>query len=637
MDFFWYNCFAMQNTTLSRPTFTRVQEPAPSPLLQGLLALLGGLSLFLILVVAAVVGYDMLYKDRVFPGVTVAGIDLSGMTPVEAAEAIANRLDYPDRGKIAFHEGTTIWTASPKELGLYLDSQASAMAAYETGRQGTPFERLYAQFYAWRSGIDHPPLLVYDERAARDYLAGLSKEIDRPIIEASLKVNGTEVVVTPGQIGRTLDVDDALKRLRAHLPTLTDGLIPLVVHESPPVILDASEQAEIARRILSKPLVLSIPNPEEGDPGPWTFERDSLAKMIDIERVESPEGARYQVGLNTSELRAFLEETAPKLLRYPQNARMIFNDDTRQLEVIQEAVIGRYLDIETSMKEINQKLAAGEHDISLTIVNTNPAVTDDTTAEQLGIRELVSEHTSYFRGSDASRIQNIVTAASRFHGVLVPPGATFSMAEVLGDVSLDAGYAEALIIFGDRTIQGVGGGVCQVSTTLFRTAFLGGYPIVERHPHAYRVGYYEQTSKGRNTDYAGLDATVFVPVVDFKFVNYSSSWLLMETYVNRSSGYLTWKFYSASDGRTVKWETTGLQNIVEPPPPLYEEDPELDEGEIKQIDYEVQGADVTINRTVYKDGNVLFTDTFYTHYLPWRSIYKYGPGTEVPDQDESGE
>jgi vancomycin resistance protein YoaR len=102
------------------------------------------------------------------------------------------------------------------------------------------------------------------------------------------------------------------------------------------------------------------------------------------------------------------------------------------------------------------------------------------------------------------------------------------MAEILGDVSLDNGYAEALIILGDRTIEGVGGGVCQVSTTLFRTAFLGGFPIVERHPHAYRVGYYEQNSSGHiNPNFAGLDATVFVPIVDLKFINDTPNWLLM--------------------------------------------------------------------------------------------------------------
>ena len=147
------------------------------------------------------------------------------------------------------------------------------------------------------------------------------------------------------------------------------------------------------------------------------------------------------------------------------------------------------------------------------------------------------------------------------------------MASAMRDITLDNGYAEAVIIVGDRSLKGVGGGVCQVSTTLFRTAFFAGLPIVERHAHAYRVYYYEQTANGYNSDFAGLDATVYVPLVDFKFTNDTPYWLLMETYVNPGGILITWKFYSTSDGRSVEWETSGVTNIVEPPDPLYKENP----------------------------------------------------------------
>jgi vancomycin resistance protein YoaR len=258
-------------------------------------------------------------------------------------------------------------------------------------------------------------------------------------------------------------------------------------------------------------------------------------------------------------------------------------------------------------------------------------VGNDATAEQLGITGVTSVQNSYFYGSSASRIKNIETAAARFHGLLVAPGETFSMAQALGDVSLDTGYAEALIIYGNRTIKGVGGGVCQVSTTLFRTAFFGGYPILERYPHAYRVSYYELTRSGSvNTDLAGLDATVFVPVVDLKFTNDTPNWLLMETYVKPEARVLTWKFYSTPDGRHVEWETSGLQNIEDAPEPLYQENDDLAQGEIRQVDWEAAGADVTVTRTVTRDGQVISQDEFTTHYLPWRAVYEYGPGTKIP-------
>ena len=214
------------------------------------------------------------------------------------------------------------------------------------------------------------------------------------------------------------------------------------------------------------------------------------------------------------------------------------------------------------------------------------------------------------------------------------------MAEQLGDVNLDEGYAEAWIILGDRTIKGVGGGVCQVSTTLFRTVFNAGYPVVERHPHAYRVGYYEQRSDGsHNSKLAGLDATVYVPVVDFKFTNDSDHWLLMETYVYEGYRQLLWRFYSTSDGRTVDWSTSGLKNKKDPPDPIYEENPDLAKGEIKQVDWAVEGGTVTITRDVYRDGQKLWQDIFKTKYQPWAAVCQYGPGTknyppENPNPDD---
>jgi vancomycin resistance protein YoaR len=606
----------------ARPTSTK-------PLGQAMLALVIGLALLTMLVGLLPAAYGYFYQGHIYPGVSVGGVDLSGMTSQQAATLLSQKLDYPQRGKIVFQEGTNIWSASPAELGVVLDAQTSALVAYNLGRTGTFSERLADYWRAWSSGVDLAPLFVFDKRIAQNYLQGIAQQVDRPIIEATLGVNGVDVVVNSGQVGRTLDVNTALANLDTQLQTMTDGLVPLVVNETPPVILDASAQAELARQILSAPLTLQVPNAQEGDPGPWSFEPVALAQMLAIQRVQTDQGESYQVGLNPDMLRNFLVNISPGFTRSPQNARFIFNDDTRKLDLLQPAVIGRALDVDLSLQQINQQLLAGQHSVDLALQTTNPDVTNDSTAESLGITELTSTYTSYFYGSAASRIQNITTAASRFHGLLVAPGESFSMADALGDISLDSGYSEGLIIFGDRTIKGVGGGVCQVSTTLFRTAFFGGYQIDERWFHAYRVGYYEQTaSGGHDENLAGLDATVFAPQVDFRFTNDTPYWLLMETYMGASS--LTWKFYSTSDGRTVDWDTSGLQNIVEPPEPLYEENPDLAQGEIKQVDWAVDGADVTVTRKVYRDGAIIWDDAFNTHYLPWQAKYQYGPGTEVP-------
>jgi len=628
----------MNTPIYTQPTPTGYVYNRPSSLGQALAALVLGLALFLFLVLLVPVVYGMSYAGRIFQGVSVNGVDVSGLTTQEAADHLSQSISYPFTGRVVFQDGAKIWVANPNDLGMFLDAQTSALAAYNVGRAGGALQRLGDRVRTWTSGVDLAPVFIFDERAAEIYLKGIAAEVDRSIIEASLGVSGVDVVVRSGQIGRTMDVPAALDALNLQLPTMTDGIIPLVVAETAPFILDVSAQAELARNILSAPLVLQVPSATASDPGPWTFEPDALAAMLAIERVNVNGLEQYQVGISSQALRTFLEGIAPSLVQYPENARFIFNDETRQLDLLQGASIGRSLDVETTITLINQKLAEGVHTLELDMEYTNPAVTDDATAEQLGIGEAVSVYTSYFYGSSAERIQNISIASARFHGLLVAPGQTFSMASTLGDVSLDTGYTEALIIYGDRTIQGVGGGVCQVSTTLFRTVFFGGYQIDQRYAHAYRVSYYEMNANGSiNPNLAGLDATVFAPVVDFKFTNDTPYWLLMETYVDASARTLTWKFYSTSDGRSVEWSTTGPQNIVDPPEPLYEENAALSKGVIKQVDWEAEGADITVSRIVWRDGAQIHIDSITTHYLPWRAVYQYGPGTDIPTPEPTEE
>ena len=204
---------------------------------------------------------------------------------------------------------------------------------------------------------------------------------------------------------------------------------------------------------------------------------------------------------------------------------------------------------------------------------------------------------------------------------MIPPGGVFSFNEWLGDVSVESGYEQGLIIVGNQTITGVGGGVCQVATTAFQTAFYGGFPILERVEHAYRVSYYEQ-GEG-----AGMDATVYSPIVDFRFKNDTPYSLLIETYNNPNNATLTWKFYSTSMNRTVEKEGPVITNQSNPPPPIYRANSELSSGQIKQVDYAVSGADVAVYRTVYQDGQVIIDhESFISHYVPWASQFEVAPG-----------
>ena len=559
----------------------------------------------------------------------MAGVDLSRVNRNEAVALLSQQLTYPLTGRVTLSYEDRRWTYTPAELGLHLDAEASANAAYSFGRSLWPWENISEKIQSLQGGTTLSPRLIFNGQEAHAALQRVAAELNQPTIEAVLSVNGLDVQVTPGQVGLTLDTEKTAAWLASQLLPMQDVEVPLAVVEQPPRILDASAQAAVAQSILSQPLLITPGGNYEGNPEPWAIEPETLAGMLSVERVDSETGADYQIGLNSQQLGAFLASLAPEVAAEPRNARFIFNDETSQLEVYKPAVIGRTLNLQASIEHINAQVGQGAHQIDLQYDYTNPEIGDQVTAAELGITELVEEQTTYFYGSSAPRIQNIATAAERFHGLLVPPNAVFSMVENIGDISLESGFAEALIIFGDRTIKGVGGGVCQVSTTLFRTVFFGGYPIIERYPHAYRVGYYEMDAAGNShTSLVGLDATVYAPIVDLKFQNDTPYWLLMETYVNQDARTITWKFYSTDDGRTVETDSTGIKNVVDAPEPVYEENPELAKGEVKQVDWAADGADVTWFRWVYRDGQLIYEDTIATHYQAWPDIYQYGAGTQ---------
>jgi vancomycin resistance protein YoaR len=604
-------------------------------LAQALAAFVGGLLLFLALSILWVLGYQLIYAGRIFPGVSVAGVDISGMAPDKAALKLSQTLSYPISGKIVFRDGDRAWVASPVQLGMVFDPSASARTAYELGRGGGLFAALDGQVRARGFGYDVAPVIIFDQRVAYQYLQGLATQVNQPVVEASLQINGATVNSVAGQVGRSLNVDATLISLSGQLQSFRDGEVPLAIQELQPSISDVSAQAEIARQILSQPLQLSLPNPAPGDPAPWVYQPEVVAHMIGVQKVENGGQNSVQIVLNPKTLHQMLSGIENQVNRQAQNARFHFDDATGQLIALSASTTGRKLDMEASLKAINDAVLQGQHAIPLVVNETQPAVADTATAQDLGISGLLPNgaQTSYFYGSHAERMQNIETAAARFDGVLVAPGETFSMGETLGDVSLDNGFTEALIIYGGHTIKGVGGGVCQVSTTLFRTVFYSGFPVVERIPHAYRVSYYEETASGLDPSLAGLDATVYFPLVDFKFKNDSPYWILMETYFDLGSRSLTWKLYSTYDGRKVQWNTTGPQNIVPAPEAQFKENPDLNPGQITQTDYAANGADVTVDRTVTKDGAVYFQDQFQTHYEAWQAVCEYAPGLVDPEKN----
>lgn len=253
--------------------------------------------------------------------------------------------------------------------------------------------------------------------------------------------------------------------------------------------------------------------------------------------------------------------------------------------------------------------------IPIKILKPNVATEE---ANNLGIKEPLASGTSFFQHSIPGRIYNVKLAAERLNGILVKPGETFSFNNALGDVSAFTGYKQAYIIKNGKTILGDGGGVCQVSTTLFRALLNAGLPILERYAHAYRVSYYEQESP------PGLDATVYAPTVDLKFKNDTKNHILIQTSVDMNNLELNFHLYGTKDGRKTILSEPVVTNQTPPPPDLYQDDATLAKGTIKQVDYSALGARVTFTRLVTKDGKDYISETYTSNYRPWQAVYLKG-------------
>lgn len=255
--------------------------------------------------------------------------------------------------------------------------------------------------------------------------------------------------------------------------------------------------------------------------------------------------------------------------------------------------------------------------IPIQIKVLKPKVTTDK-ANSMGIKEIIGTGTSLFQHSIPNRVYNVTLAATRLNGILVAPGEVFSFGNALGDVSAFTGYKQAYVIQNGRTVLGDGGGVCQVSTTFFRAILNAGLPVLERHAHDYRVGYYEQDSP------PGIDATVFLPTVDLKFKNDTKNYILIQSFIDPEVERLTFVLYGTKDGRKVSMSKPVITSQTPPPPTLYQDDSTLPKGVLQQVDFEAWGANVFFTRDVTKDGKVIISDKFVSNYRPWQAIFLRG-------------
>jgi vancomycin resistance protein YoaR len=311
----------------------------------------------------------------------------------------------------------------------------------------------------------------------------------------------------------------------------------------------------------------------------------------------------------------------------PQDA--LFQFEQGKVKSFQVSKPGRHLDTEKTKQMIltyihsvgnDPRALLPDYVLPLPVVSDAPKISTEN-SNNLGIKELLATGTSRFHHSIPGRVHNVELAASKINGHLIAPGTEFSFNDALGDVSAATGFAPAYIIKEGRTVLGDGGGVCQVSTTLFRAALATGLPISERHAHAYRVGYYEEESP------PGIDATVFAPGYDLKIKNDTGNYILIQARIDTANYALAFDFYGTKDGRTVNMTKPALYSQTPPPADLYQDDPTLPVGVVKQVDWSAYGGKTSFDYTVTRGNEVLTKQTFYSNYQAWRAIYLRGTKT----------
>jgi vancomycin resistance protein YoaR len=589
-----------------------------------------GLLLLILLIVA--VNYQTRHNNRIFTGVSVWGVDLSGLSREEASAALATTVPDSRAGTIELVDPGTgqRWQHTPASLGIRYDLEQTVEGAYAVGRQGGPVAALRDQFLAWYYGRPLAPVIIFDEGELYGTLAELAADVERPALDSSVEFDGNTLAYTASQIGRRLDVDDTLQRLSQPLSSFRDARVELLVHEVHPHVLDSPETTSRIQAIVGSPMTLYFQEPlQDLDLDRVVVSPQQLAEWMRVEMVEGASSSYYNVFVDREAVRQWLEGIETTIYRRPQNARYYFDDDTGELVLVEPHVNGRALNVEATLDQFMAKVGTNNRTMPFVVEAVRPTVHSKATATELGITGLLSESTTWFYGSSPERKHNIARAAAQFFGIVIAPGEEFSFNRYLGDVTEEAGFTTGLIILGGQLVEGVGGGVCQVSTTLYQAAFWGGFPVTARLEHGYRIHYYD------DGEGPGMDATVFEPYVDLRFVNNTEHHLLIENYYNETFSSLTFKFYSTDVGRVVEKDGPVFENVRPPAPDNWEYNEELEEGEIIKVDWAVEGADVTVVRRVYDEfGSLMYgEERFVSNYIPWGNVYQYGPGVDPDNVD----
>ncbi len=617
----------MRNQTVS--TGAGVDQPRRPRRLRRRRGILGLLEWLLVLcslgVVGAAVGVMaliMIERDfalRLYPNLSVRGVHIGGMR-VNAAQNTLNRAHQSFLANpVAIQYGEQSWRPSAADLGISLDFAGALNTAYTFGRNDTRMENLRTAAAIWEQGVDLPLSLKIDQTVMQAYLLDIAAAIDTAPENADLRLDGPNIIVTPERWGTQVLVDEMLAEITAATQNLTPQSITLRTRTLEPTIRDTAVAPVAAEleTLLAGSIVLSSAEAGCIRGCRWEWSPAHIANWISLERTSAQaDRPLYNISIDQSAIRSALLPIAATVRQEGTLPRVAWNNGNVQITAAGETGLG--LDANATMSQISAALAGNTRAIELPLGAIPPPVTESNLAA-LGIIGQVGAGASSFANSEEYRITNIRAGARQMNGLLIPPGASFSFNDNLGPVTAERGFAEGYAIIDNRTQKEWGGGLCQVSTTVFRAAFWGGLPITERHEHSFRISWYEELGEP-----PGLDAAIFTGVYDLRFVNDSPNWLLMESYVDLQHQRLSIALYGTPTNREVAMSHELLERTPAPSEPVYIDDPEAPRGSLRQSDTARGGLQVNVYRTIRQGDALVSQDTFFTEFKPWPDIFVRG-------------
>jgi vancomycin resistance protein YoaR len=532
-------------------------------------------------------------------GATIAGMDVGGLSTGEAISRLERRYQALMTTPAVFTAGPRRWRIRPNEMILEVDWAAAVETARRQGDGFAPvrgLRRLGARFF----GADVTPRARVSSAVLAHELDVLSHRIDRPQRSAAIRLRGLQPEVVRGATGRKLDREATARLIVASLVSLarTPTALPVRIHQPEVTAAELAPALAQVRTALAGPVRLTL------GPTRWRLPRWRIAKMLVLPRNGETEVAIGGAGANE-----FFRRFRASVDRDAVDAGFVVLPGDRV--VVRPSQPGRELDVTAARRAILAAALSPTDRVARLVVER--AVPERTTREAraMGITGRVAGYTTIY-GGVANRLYNVQLVSRLIDGTLIAPGATFSFNETTGERSAERGFREAPVIINGELQNGIGGGVCQVSTTVYNAAYEAGLPIVSRTNHALYISHYPQ----------GRDATVNYPDIDLQFRNDTRRWLLLRTFVGSSS--LTVKLYGTPQGRRVESETASLEETG-PPGLKRVPDPGMWAGTQVIEDYGEPSRQTSVVRRVYSKTDKLLSEaTFTSSYRSEPKIVRYG-------------